>query len=109
MTPHEFAIAVKVKLDELLDGQAEVLTLPVEEIPCHAVLILNPDPRPRAYGGLGIHKISSARWFSVFTPREGPEGIAYDMANDLATRKVGFSTPSLTRQVNEYLANKTTA
>jgi len=106
MTPQEFAVAVKAKLDELLAGAAEVITVPVEEIPAHAVLILNPDPRPRALGGLGIHKISSARWFTIFLPREGPEGIAYDMANDLSTRKVGFSTPSISRQVNEYLTKK---
>jgi hypothetical protein len=109
MTPNEFANAVKAKLDELLEGRAEVLTLPVEEIPAQAVLVLNPDPRPRAKGGLGIHKISSARWFTVFTPREGPLPIASDMAHDLATNKVGFSTPSLTRQVNEYLAAKAAA
>ena len=106
MTPFEFATAVQAKLKELLPPGIETLVVPVEEIPCQAVLILNPDPRPRAFGCLGVHKISSARWFSVFTPREGPDGIAYDMAHDLQTNKVGFSLPSITRQVEEYLASK---
>lgn len=110
MTAKEFAEQVQSALGGMIPEEITTLVLPVSEISGWGVVVLNPDQRPRAHGGLGIHKTLSARWFSTFLPREGALAIAADMATDVhysvagVRGRPGFSLPSIAKQVEEYLA-----
>jgi hypothetical protein len=110
MTAKEFAEHVRAYLEGMIPEEITTLVLPVTEVGGWGVVVLNPDPRRRADGGLGIHKTLSARWFSTFLPREGAMAIAGDMAMDVhysvagVRGRPGYSLPSIAKQVEEYLA-----